>query len=85
MNQNDKKIEPQYSFGSHLIIFCYDNTLRDVAKITWPYKGVLQNSHLPVFLKTKASIEGKDADPNGVITIENTEKEKLIVSCEFGF
>lgn len=82
LNPN-QTIQANYTFGSEPIIFCYENNLQSVGRVTWPYKGHFYSSTLSITLITNGHYQGEYADASGRITILNNLTTPLIVSCEF--
>lgn len=78
-------IKANYAFGPHAIIFCFENTLQTIGNITWPFNNQIRSASLPVTLVTNSNFDGFFANVNGVITITNTSKAPIIVSCDFGY
>lgn len=78
-------IVANFAFGSHKIIFCFENNLQTVGVITWPLFGQRASSSLPIFLKINNAFQGSLSDATGFLTITNTTKQTLVVSCSFGF
>lgn len=78
-------LQASYSFGNFSVIFCFDNSTDINSDISWPYKGAVHFSRVPVLLKTKSNFQGYFADSHGTITIKNTTKTQLEYSCVFGY
>lgn len=74
-----------YSFGTHFNIFCYTESLATTGSITWTYRGQLQQSSLPIELTTSPDYTGSFADSRGTLSIINTEKNSVILNCDFAF
>ncbi|MEO8400777.1 MAG: hypothetical protein ABI597_03135 [Gammaproteobacteria bacterium] len=74
-----------YSFGTHFNIFCYTESLATTGSITWTYQGQLQQSTLPIELTISADYAGSFADSRGAMSIINTEKNSVVLNCDFAF
>lgn len=76
-------IEATFDFGPHPFIFCFENNLQTVGIVTWPFKGVINRSTLPITLVTNGNFDGQFSDPTGTITVTNNTAITLVVSCIF--
>lgn len=85
LNPNGK-IQANFAFGPHQIIFCFPNSISSVVGITWPFKGRQLSAQTPIALKTNGNIDGQFSDPSGVLTIQNTPDHGAAqMSCVFAF
>ncbi len=74
-----------YSIGTHGLIFCYSNTTQNVRELRWTYQGKQYSSVIPQSLKNNPIYDGRSADANGTLSIQNQTNGTLSFSCQFGF
>lgn len=78
-------LQASYAFGKFSMIFCFDNATNINSSISWPLKGSIRFSQIPVLLKNKGNFQGFFADSRGTISITNTTNTNLKYSCVFGY
>ena len=85
LNPNQSATFP-YNFNAHTSMLCFTTDFIPNYLVTYTYNQIPQYTQLPVLLTTTPNIPNtKLADQVSQVSIENTSKNIIYVSCEFGF
>jgi hypothetical protein len=82
--QPNESINVSYNLNSEEVLECYDSFQVPEATASWTYKNAVYSSNLSVVLKTNPRFEGKFADPQGNVLIDNSKgSRQMMVNCQY--